>query len=61
MTTDFANKKREAWAKSCSCLECVETGRNHTKNTDFFCKPLDKQQALKYINHRMLALLNDEC
>ena len=33
----------------------------HRKNTDFSGKPLDKRGGVKYINHRMLALLSDEC
>ena len=33
-----------------------------TEKTQIFSgKPLDKQGGVKYINHRMLALLNDEC
>ena len=35
--------------------------KNHRKNTDFSGKPLDKRGGVKYINHRMLALLSDEC
>ena len=38
-----------------------KNAKNHRKNTDFSGKPLDKRGGVKYINHRMLALLNDEC
>ena len=38
-----------------------KNAKNHRKNTDFSGKPLDKRGVVKYINHRMLALLNDEC
>ena len=41
--------------------EIRKNGKNHRKNTDFSGKPLDKHHRVKYINHRMLALLNDEC
>ena len=38
-----------------------KNAKNHRKNTDFSGKPVDKRGGVKYINHRMLALLNDEC
>ena len=38
-----------------------KNAKNHRKNTDFSGKPLDKRGGVKYINHRMLALLSDEC
>lgn len=39
----------------------MENTKSHRKNTDFSGKPLDKLHRVKYINHRMLALLDDEC
>ena len=54
----FLFVKEKTKSRSVSALENT---KSHRKNTDFSGKPLDKLHRVKYINHRMLALLDDEC